>query len=260
MRQFALKGNLFIFGQPKTMFWPDGRSLQLTDGETIAWQGEPAVYVAIEGHHVSGLHLALRLYESGFDFQDLGSSNGTFDGKKAIRPIVWLSALQAQTLHLGGPDQDAARDTPRLSITAGLEMAAQAAQPTPLRSSIACPTTLVFAAPLLLHLEGSNGWRHAQQVSKLPYQIGRAASCDCVVPSEFSKVSRNHFVIEAWDSTNQLILIRDTSTHGVLIQHGSLSGHTRNGAWLSLGGQILIGSSKNSPWLLITFTVSASKT
>lgn len=146
-RQFALKGNLFIFGQAKTMTWPDGRSLQLTDGETIAWQGESAVYLATEGHHVSGLHLALRLYENGFDIQDLGSSNGTFIGTEAIRPIVWHSALQAQTLHLGGPDQDTPGDTPRLRITAGFELTAQAVQPTPLRSP---PPRLLIQS--LMHL------------------------------------------------------------------------------------------------------------
>jgi hypothetical protein len=259
-RQFALKGNLFIFGQPKIMAWPDGRSLQLTEGETIAWQGESAVYVATEGLHVSGLHLALRLYESGFDFQDLGSSNGTFDGTQAIRPIVWHSALQAQTLHLGGPDQDAPHDTPRLRITAGLEMTAQAAQPTPLRSSTVTPPPPVFAAPLMLHLEGSNGWRHAQQVTKLPHQLGRDAQCECVIPSEFSKVSRRHLVIEAWDATKQSVLIRDTSTHGVLIQSGSLSGDTRQGAWLTIGSQILIGASQHSPSLLITLALNASDT
>jgi pSer/pThr/pTyr-binding forkhead associated (FHA) protein len=258
-RQFALKGSLFIFGQPKTMAWPDGRSLQLKDGETIEWQGESAVYVAIEGQHVSGLHLALRLYESGFDFQDLGSSNGTFDGTQAIRPIVWHSALQPQALYIGGPAQDAPHDTPRLRITSGLEMTAQATQPTPLRSANVSPPPTP-SAPLMLHLEGTNGWRHEQHVTTLPHQIGRDVQCDCVVPSEFSKVSRHHLVIETWDATKQSALIRDTSTHGVLIQSGSISGDPRQGAWLTVGSQILIGASQHSPSLLITLALNASET
>lgn len=258
-RQFALNGNLFIFGQPKTMSWPDGRSLQLTDGEPIDWQGESAIYVAIEGHHVSGMHLALRLYESGFDFQDLGSSNGTFDGAQAIRPVVWHSALQAQTLRLGGPEQDTPVDSPRLRITAGLEMTAQAAQPTPLRASHINTPPILKSAPLLLHLEGSNGWRHAQQVSKLPHPLGRDAKCASVIPSEFSKVSRQHLVIEDWDANKQSVLIRDTSTHGVLVQSGSLSGDLRQGAWLTIGSQILIGASQHSPSLLITLSLDEAE-
>jgi hypothetical protein len=252
-RQFALKGTLFIFGQPKTMAWPDGRSLQLKDGETIEWQGESAVYVAIEGHHVSGLHLALRLYESGFDFQDLGSSNGTFDGTQAIRPIVWHSTLHSQTLYLGGPDEDVPKVTPRLRITAGLEMSAQASQPTPLRSYVVTETT-ELTSPLMLKLEGSNGWRHEQPITILPHKVGRDTQCDCVIPAEFSKVSRNHFIVEAWDTETKSALIRDTSTHGILIQVGSLSGDPRQGAWLTLGSRVLIGASKNSPSLLITLT------
>lgn len=257
-RQFELHGNLFIFGQPKEVVFPNGRRLQLNDGDTVDWQDESAIYLAIEGHHVSGLHLALRLYESGFDFQDLGSSNGTFDGTQAIRPIVWHSAFKYQALHLGGPAQDALDDTPRLRITAGLEMTAKAAQPTPLRiSNVANPTA---AAPqFILNLVGSNGWRHEQQVTMMPYQLGRNAQCDCIIPSEFSKVSRHHLVIEAWDASKQSVLIRDTSTHGVLIQTGSLSGDLRHGAWLTLGSQILIGASQHSPSLLITLSLSSSE-
>lgn len=111
---------------------------------------------------------------------------------------------------------------------------------------------------MTLHLEGSNGWRHTQQVRKLPHQLGRDAQCDCIIPGEFRKVSRNHICIEAWDATKQSVLIRDTSTHGVLIQSGSLSGDPRQGAWLTIGSQILIGTSQHSPSLLITLALSAS--
>ena len=256
-RQLALKGTLFIFGKPKTMTWPDGRTLQLNDGETIDWQCEPAVYVAIEGRHVSGLHLALRLHESGFDFQDLGSSNYTFDGTQAIHPNVWHSPLKAQALNLGGPAQDLPQDAPRLCIGAGSAMTAKPAQPTPLRPpNVKQVPTL--STPLVLHLEGSNGWGYQQPVNMLPYQIGRDAKCDCVIPREFSKVSRHHLVIEAWDASKQSVFIRDTSTHGILIQSGSISGTPQQGAWLTLGSRLLIGSSQHSPSLLISLALKAS--
>ena len=258
-RQFALRGTLFIFGQPKTMNWPDGLTLQLNDGETIDWQGEAAVYVAIEGRHVSGLHLALRLHEDGFDFQDLGSSNYTFDGTQAIHPNVWHTPHKAQTLHLGGPAQDASQDAPRLCIAAGLVMTAKPAQPTPLRPANVKQAP-ALSTPLVLHLEGSNGWRHQQPLAMLPHQIGRDAKCDCVIPSEFSKVSRRHLVIEAWDASKQSVFIRDTSTHGLLIQSGSISGSPQPGAWLTFNSQLLIGSSQHSPSLTIKFALKTSET
>ena len=258
LRNFALKGNLFIFGHSQAKSCSDGDGLRLMDGQTIEWQGESATFICIQGHHVSGMHMALRTNEKDFDFQDLGSSNGTFEGKQAIQPFIWHSSLGHKQLHLGGPAEDCSHESPCLRITTDyLEKPAKALQLTPLRKTIS-PVKPVMPISVIMHVEGTNGWKHELPIAKLPFLVGRDLHCDCQIPEEFSKVSRQHLVILELDTTKQAILIQDVSTHGVVIHNGTVSGDIKYGAWLTLGCELALGVSKNLNYVNITFTINYS--
>lgn len=262
-RQIVLEGHVFILGQPKTLTRTDGRQIELADGQTIDWLGEQAQFVAVHGQHVSGMHLALRRHEKGFDYQDLDSANGTFEGSQAILPSTWHAASEGQSLCLGGPVADLAEQAPRVRIQcSAIDVSLQSLHPTPLRPSTSAPPASVSpevqASPLVIRLEGSNGWRLDVPVRALPLSIGRDVRCEAVIPAVFSKVSRRHLVIGEWDADRQSLWIEDTSTHGVLIQKGRVSGDPKQGAWVDLASQLVLGASQHAPSVTLSFVSEPS--
>jgi hypothetical protein len=252
-RELLLKGSLFIFGQPRFMSWPNGQKVQLLDGQEIGWRGEAATYVAIKGHYVSGMQLAIRSKPKGLDFQDLNSSNGTSDGSKILQPFVWYSGEGQQKFYLGGSPQDSANYVPRLRTETFLsDTENTASEPTPLR-----PQESPFKRPqlerLALTLEGTNGWRKELWVDALPIFVGRDADCEVWIPPEFIKVSRRHLIIKKFNQDRQAVLIEDISTHGLMVIKGNVIEDPRDEAWFEVGSQIIIGASQSAPALLLTF-------
>jgi FHA domain len=253
-RCHELKGRLFILGQAKEMAWPDGRTERLQNGQRLEWQGEEATYLALDGLHVSGMHLAIRLHEYDIEYMDMGSSNGTLDPDgHALLANVWHRSMGDLALSLGGHPTDAAQESPRLLLSLNPLRTSVSVQATPLRQATRPVQT---AQPLCLHLElsGSDGWTHSQAIGTLPFTIGRDPQCQCVVPQSFSKVSRRHLVIEEWDAATESVKIKDISTHGVQIEHGGWSGDPTQGAWLISGSQMVIGKSNHSPCIHIRIT------
>lgn len=252
-RELLLKGSLFIFGQPRSMSWPNGQKVQLIDGQEIEWRGEAATYVAIKGHYVSGMQLAIRSKPKGLDFQDLHSSNGTSDGSKVLQPFVWYSGEGQQQFYLGGSPQDSANYVPRLRTETFLQDTRNTtSEPTPLR-----PQESPFKRPqlerLALTLEGTNGWRRELWVDALPIFVGRDADCEAWIPPEFIKVSRRHLIIKKFNQDQQAVLIEDISTHGLMVIKGNISGDPQDEAWFEVGSQIIIGASQSAPAVLLTF-------
>lgn len=251
-RELLLKGSLFIFGQPRSMAWPNGQKVQLIDGQEIDWRGEAATYVAIKGHYVSGMQLAIRSKPRGLDFQDLHSSNGTSDGSKVLQPFVWYSGEGQQKFYLGGSPQDSASYVPRLRTETILsDTENTASEPTPLR-----PQESPFKRPqlegLTLMLEGTNGWRKELWVDALPIFVGRDADCEVWIPPEFIKVSRRHLIIKKFNRDLRAVLIEDISTHGLMVIKGNVTGDPQDEAWFEVGSQIIIGASQSAPAVLLT--------
>ena len=258
-RLHELQGQVFILGQAKEMSWPDGRTLQLQHGQTLPWQGEEATYLAVEGLHVSGMHLAIRLQEFDIEYMDMGSANGTRDmADHEVLAHVWHRSMGDLELTLGGRASDTTTEAPRILCSLNPFRASVSVQKTPLRSNTPPAMSSTKPVSLRVELKGSNGWTHAQDLVALPFTIGRDPQCHCVIPLEFSKVSRRHLVIEAWDESTASVKIKDISTHGVQIESGGLSGDLTQGAWLTLGSQLVMGQSNHSPSVHIQFTNTSS--
>ena len=237
IRHWRMPDRLCIVGQEKTVRMPDGTQQALKDQVALVWEGKEALYAAVRGLLVSGLHLAVRASADVVECQDLGSTNGTYLADRKLEPYVWAEWPANVPLHVGGLASDLRSQAPRLEVyrvRAGQPISMDA---TPLRS---------VAEAVQLWLQPATGGDPVA-VTQLPFLIGRDPRCDWVIAPEHAMVSRQHLVIEAVDRVAHRIRVRDLSSQGLTQCTDYSSSSLKAGGWVAVGVTIALGASDLYP-------------
>jgi hypothetical protein len=231
VRRLPPLAGLVILGKEKTVRMPDGQLLELKDRLPIRWEEQTAVYAAVNGAYVSGLHLALRAGPDGIECQDLSSSNGSFIGDQRLAPGKW-TVLPARTrIFLGGTLSDLRADAPSLEITGKTGNHPVSLVATPLHLPTNRDCLLIDSAKP----------SHPVSVKRLPFLIGRDPQCDWVVGTDNMMVSRMHLRIEQIDLVAGRILVMDLSRQGLTRCDGNLLEVTQTGTWIPVGSELVLG-------------------
>ena len=235
-RRVHVMQTLVVLGAEKNLKTADGQIMRLKDQSPVEWHGETAWFVAVSAHHVSGMHLVLRLHEDGVDCLDAGSTNGSYVNGQALNPGNWHAVKHLETIFLGGAASDPRSHTARIELRVGHPLAAVGKDRTPLRRS--APQ----AAPPLLTLQPLNDPELAPvPVHALPFTMGRDAGCDWVIPARYEMVSRQHLVIEAVDAQRQQVKLRDLSRQGLSDSREGWQGDAAIGVWVACSDAITVG-------------------
>jgi pSer/pThr/pTyr-binding forkhead associated (FHA) protein len=251
-RSIHLMQTLIVLGAEKTLKTADGMKVVLKDQSPVEWQGQTAWFVAVSAHHVSGMHLILRMHEEGVDCLDMDSTNGSFIGTRRIDQGVWHTVKHVETIFLGGPSGDPTSQTARIELKVGYPMLPVEGHRTPLRSGVASESL-----PLMVLRPIGESPVFPIFVKQLPFTIGRDIDCDWVVPSEHELVSRRHLIIEAIDAQANKVKLRDVSRHGLTASRTAWSGNACDGIWVDWGHVITLGRTPRT--LGLTFALEATK-
>lgn len=242
-----------VLGMEKTVQLPNGESLVLQDQQPLQWRGEEACFIAVQGTHVSGQHLVLRVQVQGIDYQDLGSTNGTYAAQRPVPALVWQPVASSALLYLGGPPADARVDAPSVLIQRCDPGGARSLQATPLRQSQtpAGPAT----PPLLrLHCAQGQGLPSVVLVFQLPFVIGRDLDCDWVIPAAHQMVSRKHLILEDIDLPGKALRVRDISSNRLTQHDGASMGDASGTAVVPFGSSLRLGNTLHQPGFSFTVT------
>lgn len=242
-RPVHLAPGLTLVGQEKTVRMPDGASQVLKDQASLSWEGEAAVYCAVQGALVSGLHLAVRVAADGIHCRDLESTNGTFLDDQPLEPGRWTPCPAGTRLYLGGPAGDLRSQAPGLEFSR-----APAARPIPVDATPLRPVNEI--THLLIEPRAGS---EAISVSRLPFMIGRDPRCDWVIGPDHAMVSRQHLVIEQVDPATRRVRVRDLSSQGLTRCDDLPAQALRAGAWVPLGSSFVLGAS--APYPGVTFSL-----
>ena len=237
VRHWRLPDGLSIVGQEKTVRMPDGAQLALKDKMTLVWEGQDALYAAVHGTLVSGLHLAVRASAEGVECQDLGSTNGSYLGDRKLESHRWIAWPANVQLHVGGLASDLRSQAPSLEVSR-----ARTGQPISIDATPLRPGT----EPALLVIQPT-AVSEPIAVTRLPFLIGRDPRCDWVIAPEHAMVSRQHLVIEAVDHATHRIRVRDLSSQGLTRCADHASTALKAGGWVAVGMTVVLGASDPYP-------------
>jgi pSer/pThr/pTyr-binding forkhead associated (FHA) protein len=248
-RRVHVMQTLVVLGAEKTLKTADGLIIRLKDQSPVEWHGETAWFVAVSAQHVSGMHLVLKLHEDRVDCLDAGSTNGSYVNGQALNPGNWHAVKYLETVFLGGPSSDPRSHTARIELRVGHPVTAVGKDRTPLRQS-APQATL----PRMTLQSLNDPAIVPVQVLALPFNIGRDAACDWVIPAHHEMVSRQHLVIEEVDAQRQRVKLRDISRQGLSESREGWRGDATQGVWVACTDTITLGKTPKHSGLLFGFS------
>lgn len=243
VRRLPPFAGLVILGQEKTVRMPDGQHQVLKDKLTLRWEQKNAVYMAVQGAFVSGLHLAIRAGPDGIECQDMGSTNGSFIGDQRLIPGQWTELPVKTRIFLGGTASDLRAQAPSLEITGQTGDHPVSLDVTPLRLRTEPNLLMIYPAKASEPIG----------VKLLPFLIGRDSQCDWVVGAQDLMVSRMHLRIEQIDVDKGRILVRDLSRQGLTHCDGRILDAMLEGAWVSEDCELVLGKSSDHEGLAFRF-------
>jgi hypothetical protein len=247
VRRLPPLSGLMILGQEKTVRMPNGQQQLLKDRLPFQWEQQTAMYVAVHGAYVSGLHLALRASPTGVQCQDLNSTNGSFIGDQRLVPGEWTTLSLGDRIFLGGHASDVRSSAPSLEVSWQPERQPVSEDATPLRHDTKKDVLQIHSAQL----------SRPALVMNLPFLIGRDPQCDWVVGAHNLMVSRMHLRIEQIDYEKKQVLVRDTSRQGLTQCAGGPLLTVQGAAWVPEGAELVLGKSGDQSGLVFRLSWSA---
>jgi pSer/pThr/pTyr-binding forkhead associated (FHA) protein len=233
-RHLQVRYAKLILGAEKTVLFPNGDEVELKDQSALNWHGETVWFLNINARHVSGMHLWVNLTPTGFEVQDLYSTNGSYveDQRLPTHPVLLHG--DKVVLNLGGPLADQAENSARVQ----LKIASQSLYPsqnfkTPLRVSPPANTALFE----LVAVNGNDP--QSITIERFPFLIGRDLDCQWTVPAQNAMVSRRHLMVLSADVHLQRIQIQDISRYGLTLQGDKKIGPAP--VWMSVGETLTLG-------------------
>jgi pSer/pThr/pTyr-binding forkhead associated (FHA) protein len=233
-RHLQVRYAKLILGAEKTVLFPNGDEVELKDQSALNWHGETVWFLNINARHVSGMHLWVNLTPTGFEVQDLYSTNGSYveDQRLPTHPV--LLDGDKVVLNLGGPLADQAENSARVQ----LKIASQSLYPsqnfkTPLRVSPPANTALFE----LVAVNGNDP--QSITIERFPFLIGRDLDCQWTVPAQNAMVSRRHLMVLSADVHLQRIQIQDISRYGLTFLGNEKIGPAP--VWMSVGETLTLG-------------------
>jgi pSer/pThr/pTyr-binding forkhead associated (FHA) protein len=233
-RHLQVRYAKLILGAEKTVLFPNGDEVELKDQSALNWHGETVWFLNINARHVSGMHLWVNLTPTGFEVQDLYSTNGSYveDQRLPTHPVLLHG--DKVVLTLGGPLGDQAENSARVQ----LKIASQSLYPsqnfkTPLRVSPPANTALFE----LVAVNGNDP--QSITIERFPFLIGRDLDCQWTVPAQNAMVSRRHLMVLSADVHLQRIQIQDISRYGLTLQGDKKIGPAP--VWMSVGETLTLG-------------------
>ena len=233
-RHLQVRYAKLILGAEKAVLFPNGDKVELKDQSALNWHGETVWFLNINARHVSGMHLWVNLTPTGFEVQDLYSTNGSYveDQRLPTHPVLLHG--DKVVLTLGGPLVDQAENSARVQ----LKIASQSLYPsqnfkTPLRTSPPSNTALFE----LVAVNGNDP--QSITIERFPFLIGRDLDCQWTVPAQNVMVSRRHLMVLIADVHLQRIQIQDISRYGLTLLGDKKIGPAP--VWMSVGETLTLG-------------------